>query len=119
MLTKARVKNFKNLSSLCPKKISIMNSPRRPLFSEIKQKGQYLYKAASNLCNAQEKLAATREQLKFNLRCKRQNVTPKSLRFRAPIQSREALEYFRTTVPKQCLHFFINDDHRRIRELNQ
>ena len=35
MLTKARVKNFKKLSSLCPKKISIMNSPRRPLFSEI------------------------------------------------------------------------------------
>ena len=34
MLTKARVKNFKKLSSLCPKKISIMNSPRRPLFSE-------------------------------------------------------------------------------------
>ena len=53
-----------------------MNSPRRPLFSQIKQKGQDLYKAASNLCNAQEKLAATRE-LKFNLRCKRQNVTPK------------------------------------------
>ena len=25
----------KKLSSLCPKKISIMNSPRRPLFSEI------------------------------------------------------------------------------------
>ena len=28
-------KTKKTLSSLCPKKISIMNSPRRPLFSEI------------------------------------------------------------------------------------
>ena len=35
MLTKARAKTKKKLSSLCPKK-SIMNSPRRPLFSEIK-----------------------------------------------------------------------------------
>ena len=77
-----------------------METPRRPLFSDIKNYGQDLYKAASNFCSANEKLASTREQLKFNLRCKRQKVIPKSLRFNSPIQSQEAIQYFRTTVPK-------------------
>lgn len=48
-----------------------MENPRRPIFAEIKNYGQDLYKAASQFCTAHEKLASTREQLKFNLRCKR------------------------------------------------
>lgn len=77
-----------------------------------------MYKQARKYYQCHEKLAQAREQLQFNLRCKRNNIIPKSLRMRPPIQSHEAIEYFRSTVSKRCLTFFIDDDHRRINQIN-
>ena len=93
--------------------------PRRPLFQEIKLYCQDVYKASSKFIECHQKLARARQQLNFNLRCKRNNVIPKSLRLNSPLQFHEAITYFRTTLPKKCLTFFINYDHRRINNLTK
>ena len=54
--------------------------PRRPLFQEIKLYGQDVYKVSYKFIECHQKLARARQQLNFNLRCKRNNVIPKSLR---------------------------------------
>ena len=72
------------------------------------------YKLAQKLFSFQEKLGTARQQLIFNLRCKRENVIPKSLRFNPPIQTTEIINYFKTTVAKRCLRSFISNNHNRI-----
>ena len=57
---------------------------RRPLFQEIKIRGHEIYKMSCSFCRLHEKLASTRDQLKFDLRCKRNDILPKSLRFQPP-----------------------------------
>lgn len=50
------------------------------LFQRIRNYGEIIYKKSKYFCEAHEKLATAREQLKFNLRCKRNYILPKSLR---------------------------------------
>ena len=92
------------------------NLPRRQIFQEIRTDYNDKYKLASDYCSAMEKLSIVREQLHFNLRCKRTNILPPSLKFSPPIKTREAIDYFRNTVGKKCLVFYINDGHRRINQ---
>ena len=64
--------------------------PGRPIFSEIQTYREAVYKQARDVCDQHVKLAVAREQLKFNLKCKRQNVLPRSLIFQPPIKTNEA-----------------------------
>ena len=56
-----------------------MSLPERPLFNSIQEHGPAVYKKSKELCEAYEKLSTAREQLKFNLRCKKSNLLPPSL----------------------------------------
>ena len=56
-------------------------NPGSPLFSLIKNHGNIVYKITNEYCDHDEKLATARQQLIFNLKCKRLNLLPKSLRF--------------------------------------
>ena len=60
-------------------------------------------------------MATAREQLKFNLRCRNNNILPKSLRFSPPIKTKEAFKIAFHTG-KQYLNCFIKNDHFRIRK---
>ena len=91
-----------------------MDLPRRQIFLEIRTQFNDGYKSACEYCSAMEKLSTVREQLNFNHRCKKTDVLPPSLKFSPPIQTKEAIDYFRNTVGKKCLGFFIKENHRRI-----
>ena len=72
-------------------------NPDIPLFQRIRSYGSTVYSEAARYCEASEKLAVAREQLKFNLRCKRNNVLPKSLKFQPPIRTQEGYRCARRT----------------------
>ena len=60
--------------------INIME-PRSPIFSRMKQREPEIYAKACEYYKIHEKLSETREALNFNLRCKINDLLPKSLRF--------------------------------------
>ena len=75
-----------------------MTNPETPgIFSQIRKYGQDVYQTAKKYCDQHEKLAATREQLTFNNRCKRAEVLPKSLKYVSPIKTQEAFRIARNT----------------------
>ena len=77
-----------------------MDSPRCPIFTSLRRIGNEVFKAANDYCDYHVKLAKAKQQLNFNLRCKRTNIIPKSLQMRPPIQTQEAIRYFKDTVSK-------------------
>ena len=94
-----------------------MQQPRRPLFQEIKFRGLNLYRNACAYSQLHETLASTRSQLRFNLRCKKNNVLPRSLIFRPPIRSPSGWQTARV-MGKRYLCDFIQDNHFRINKYN-
>ena len=89
--------------------------PRSPIFLRIKQRGPEIYKKACEYCKIHEKLSETREALNFNLRCKRNDLLPKSLRFRPPIRTPSGWAIAKR-MGKQYLRDFIQDNHYKIRK---
>ena len=70
---------------------------------------------ARDFCEQRIKLATAREQLHFNLRCKRQDILPKSLIFQPPIKTRDAYDIAKNSG-RQYLKCFIKNDHYRINQ---
>ena len=89
--------------------------PERPSLSDIRNYSQASYKLVPELCNAKVKLGTARQQLTFNIRCKRNHVLPKSLRFRPPIRTLEAQNIAFNTGYKY-LELFIKNNHYHIRQ---
>ena len=89
--------------------------PGRQTFTLIRQYGYEIYNEAKQLCETSEKLATAKEQLTFNIKCKRNKVLPKSLRFKPPIKNHE-LRHIVFNTEFQYLECYIRDDHRRIKD---
>lgn len=89
--------------------------PERLTFSAIRSCSLEAYQDAKLLCVAQEKLAKAREQLTFNIKCKRNKLLPPSLRFRPPILTNEAKNIALATGFKY-LECFIKNNHYRINQ---
>ena len=89
--------------------------PERPTFQDIRNFGEESYLLVKQLCDSKVKLAKARQQLTFNLRCKRSRVLPKSLRFKPPIRTAEVFAAA-SSYGFKCLELFIKNNHYRIRE---
>ena len=92
-------------------------NPEIPLFQRIRNHGSTAYQDATFYCEAHEKLAIAREQLRFNLRCKNNNLLPRSLQSNPPIRTKEAFDIARQ-AGRKYLCCFITDDHFRINKNN-
>jgi hypothetical protein len=88
--------------------------PRSPtIFANIRTYGRNVLLIANDICEDHVRLATTQEQLKFNLRCKKSEVLPKSIRTKPPIRSPEGYRIARS-ANNQYLRAFITDNHFRI-----
>ena len=96
----------------------MLNSPRRPLFQRIKNRSLSLYKKACEYSHVTEDLAKVRQQLHFNLRCKRYNVLPQSLLIRPPIRTPSGWATARA-MGHRYLSNIIQDNHYRIHKYNR
>ena len=90
-----------------------MNPGSPSAFTIIRRFGREANKFANELCDVHLRLVYAREQLKFNLRCKRNNIVPKSLRFRPPIRTPQGFAIANATS-KRYLRAFIAENHSRI-----
>ena len=93
-------------------------NPESNIFSSIKTHGNSVYNDARRFCDQHTKLAAAREQLKFNLKCKKNRILPKSLRFRSPLQTFTGFQIAKR-MEFSYVKCFINDDYKRINNANQ
>ena len=83
------------------------------IFSQLRNYGRVVLKTANFIFSDHKKLANTQEQLKFNLRCKKTNVIPKSLRVRPPIRTPGGYRIAQRTS-KHYLEELISNCHYRI-----
>ena len=91
-----------------------MQQPERlPLFTLIKQRSEVFYKEACQYCKLHEKLAKVRQQLNFDMRCKRSNVLPQTLRFTPPIKTPQGWSTARR-MGRAYLNCYIQDAHYRL-----
>ena len=74
-------------------------------------------KAANTLLRMNIQLITAREQLIFNLRCKRNNILPKSLRLNPPIRNAQGYSIARRNG-FSYLRCFIGENHKKINYLN-
>ena len=94
------------------------NAPRCPLFERIKSRSPSLYRTACEYSHVSENLAKVRQQLNFNLRCKRNNVLPQSLVLKPPIRTPSGWATARA-MGRRYLSNFIQDNHYRIHKYNR
>ena len=96
-----------------------MNNPGSPsIFNIIRRYGREANKNANFLYKFNLQLIKAREQLKFNLRCKRNEILPKSLRFRPPIRTAQGYSVAKSTG-KAYLRAYISYNHSVINESNR
>ena len=74
-------------------------------------------KAANTLLRMNIQLITAREQLIFNLRCKRNNILPKSLRLNPPIRNAQGYSIARRNG-FSYLRCFIGENHKKRNYLN-
>ena len=90
-----------------------MNPASPSAFTIIRRFGREANKFANELCDVHLRLVYAKEQLKFNLRCKRNNIVPKSLRSSPPIRTPQGFATANATS-KRYLRAFIAENHSRI-----
>ena len=95
-----------------------MELPRRPLYSELRTRDTDLYDKACQYNKLQESLASVRSTLRFYLRCKRNDILPKSLQFRPPIRTTAGWGTAKR-MGKAFLSNFIEDNHFNLKKFNQ
>ena len=83
------------------------------IFSQLRNYDRVVLKTANLILADHKKLANTQKQLKFNLRCKRTNVIPKSLRAKPPIRTPEGYRIAHRTS-RHYLQELISNCHYRI-----
>ena len=86
------------------------------IFSTISSYGDPAKKIANQISKNHVKLANTQEQLKFNLRCKKNDVIPKSLMSPPPIRTPGGFRIAKNTA-KMYLQEIISNCHYRIGNL--
>ena len=90
-----------------------MEPGSQKIFSDIKNCGRTANRIANDIRDDHIKLANAREQLKFNMRCKKNKILPKSLKIRPPIRTPGGYRI----ANKAALHFLneiISNCHYRI-----
>ena len=90
-----------------------MNNPGIQNFRQIRERSENLYKSVCLYDETHKKLATVQEQLNFNLRCKHNDVLPKSLILQPPIKTPLGFSTAKK-FGKQYLNCFIQDNHYRI-----
>lgn len=93
-----------------------MNPGSPSIFHIIRRYGKNANKLSNDLLKLHLQLTTIREQLKFNLKCKRNNILPKSLRFRPPIRNPQGY-YTAKSCGRAYLKVFIAYNHSRINEI--
>ena len=95
------------------------NSPELPIFRNISINfGRSTLKTTRHLENFACRLASTQQQLRFLHECLRQQILPRSICYRPPLNQPEAWNMTRQHS-KRMLRLMITDAHNRIRKYNR
>ena len=107
-------KNFSNPSGIIKNLLTNMQPRSNSIFSHIRNYGHDAIKYANLLSDDYKKLANTKQNLTFNMRCKKNNLIPKSLISKPPIRTPEGYRIAKRTA----LHYlkeFISNLHYKIK----
>ena len=85
------------------------------IYATIKTYSREAYNLADHLSKNYRRLTISREQLIFNLRCKKNNILPKSLRFQPPLRTDKGFNISRS-FGRKYLIAFISSNHQIIRK---
>ena len=80
--------------------------------------GRDTLKSANKFCDAHLKKVRLQETLRFNKRCKKNNILPPSLLQPPPIKTRKGFRIAENNA-KKILNEFIEDGYRKIRNCNK